>query len=86
MVDLPTPGLPVIPMMCARPVCGASAAITSRSAGWPSSTNEISRATARGAPALAASTRAGTSTDLRAISGSFSSDVAVVVELVTSLS
>ena len=43
-------------------LCGASAAITSRSAGWPSSTSEISRATARGDPALADSTRAGTST------------------------
>src|SRR5674476_664809 len=66
-VDLPTPGLPVIPKMCARPVCGASADITSRSAGWPSSTSEINRATARGEPALAASTRAGTSTGLLAI-------------------
>src|SRR5450631_245850 len=69
-VDLPTPGLPVMPKMCARPVWGARADITSRNAGWPSSTNEISRATARGAPALAASTRAGTSTDLLAISES----------------
>src|SRR5664280_1530387 len=69
-VDLPTPGLPVIPKMCARPVCGASVAITSRSAGWPSSTSEISRATARGAPALAASTRAGTSTGRDAITSS----------------
>src|SRR5665647_471195 len=67
IVDLPTPGLPVMPKMCARPVCGARAAITSRSAGWPSSTSEMSRATARGAPALAASTRAGTSTGLLAI-------------------
>src|SRR5665647_3380616 len=66
-VNLPTPGLPVTPRMCARPVCGARADITSRSAAWPSSTIEISRATARGAPALAASTRAGTSTDLLAI-------------------
>src|ERR1035437_7604216 len=66
-VDLSTPGLPVMPKMCARPVCCASAAITSRRAGWPSSTSEISRATARGAPALAASTRAGTSTGLLAI-------------------
>ncbi len=51
---MPTPGDPVIPMTQAWPVCGASAAITSRSAGCPSSTSEMSRATARGAPARAA--------------------------------
>src|SRR5688500_10650953 len=49
-------------MTCAPPVCGARAAITSRRAGCASSTSEISRATARGEPALADSTRAGTST------------------------
>ena len=32
-VDLPTPGEPVMPMICAWPACGASAAITSRSSG-----------------------------------------------------
>ena len=64
---MPTPGLPVIPMMWARPLYGASAAITSRRAGEPSSTSEIRRATARGDPALAASTRAGTSTGRRAM-------------------
>src|SRR5690242_5160166 len=61
-VDLPTPGLPVMPMTCAVPEWGASAAMTSRSAGWASSTSDIRRATARGEPALADSTRAGTST------------------------
>jgi hypothetical protein len=43
-------------MTRARPVWGASAAITSRRAGWASSTSEISRATARADPALAAAT------------------------------
>ena len=33
VVDLPTPGAPVSPSTCACPVCGASAAATSRSAG-----------------------------------------------------
>src|SRR5674476_1114265 len=65
---LPTPRLRASPLMAARPGCDDRADITHRSAGWPSSTSEISRATARGAPALAASTRAGTSTDLPAIS------------------
>src|SRR5665811_1972176 len=51
-VDLPTPGEPVIPTMWARPVCGASAALTSRSCGDASSTIEISRATARASPCL----------------------------------
>src|SRR6478735_4379911 len=66
VVDLPTPGEPVRPMTHALPAWGASAAITSRSDSWPSSTREIRRATARGEPALADSTRAGTSTDRRA--------------------
>ena len=48
VVDLPTPGEPVSPTTWARPAYGASAAITSRSAGRASSTSEISRATARG--------------------------------------
>src|SRR6476620_11297928 len=68
-VDLPTPGLPVMPMTWARPECGASAAMTSRSAGCASSTSEMSRATARGEPALAASTRAGPSTGRDALRG-----------------
>src|SRR5665811_2633223 len=59
-VDLPTPGEPVIPTMWARPVCGASAALTSRSCGDASSTIEISRATARASPACARSTSSGT--------------------------
>jgi hypothetical protein len=42
------PAHPVSPITCARPAYGASAAITSRSAGRASSTSEISRATARG--------------------------------------
>ena len=42
------PGEPVSPTTWAWPVCGASAAITSRSSGDASSTSEISRATARG--------------------------------------
>src|SRR4051794_17625396 len=50
-----------MPMTCAVPVCGASAAITSRSSGDSSSTSEISRATARASPARARSTRSGTS-------------------------
>ena len=53
----------------ALPAWGASAAITSRSDAWPSSTREMRRATARGEPALADSTRAGTSTDRRATLG-----------------
>src|SRR5205085_679303 len=60
-VDLPTPGDPVMPMTCALPVWGASAAITSRSRGDSSSTSEIRRATARASPARARSTRLGTS-------------------------
>ena len=36
VVDLPTPGGPVSPTTCARPVYGASAAATSRSSGPPS--------------------------------------------------
>ena len=62
VVDLPTPGAPVTPTTCARPASGAISAITSRRAGWASSTSEISRATARGRPSLAWATREGTST------------------------
>ena len=61
VVDLPTPGDPVSPRTCACPVCGASAAATSRSAGLASSTSEISRATERASPSRARSTSAGTS-------------------------
>src|SRR4051812_48784691 len=49
-----------MPMTWALPVCGASAAITSRSSGDSSSTREIRRATARASPARARSTRSGT--------------------------
>jgi hypothetical protein len=59
-VDLPTPGEPVMPTMCAEPVCGVSAALTSRRAGERSSTREISRATARASPARARSTSSAT--------------------------
>ena len=52
-VDLPTPGEPVSPITRARPVCGASAAATSRSGGEASSTSEISRATDRASPSRA---------------------------------
>src|SRR4051794_30000608 len=62
VVDLPTPGAPVSPMMRALPVRGASAAITGRSSGAASSTSEMSRATARAEPSDAASTRPSTST------------------------
>src|SRR3954447_16749625 len=58
-VDLPTPGEPLMPMTWRLPVCGASAAITSRSWGDSSSTSEIRRATARASPARARSTRSG---------------------------
>ena len=50
---LPTPGEPVSPRTCACPVCGASAAATSRSIGLASSTREISRATERASPSRA---------------------------------
>ncbi len=63
-VDLPTPGDPVIPTMCAAAPCpayGARPAITSRSSGEASSTSEISRATERASPSRAFSTSAGTS-------------------------
>ena len=53
VVDLPTPGEPVRPMTWAWPVCGDSAAATSRSAGLASSTSEISRATDRASPSRA---------------------------------
>src|ERR1700754_2561662 len=61
-VDLPTPGGPVRPTTWARPPYGASAAATSRSCPppdvpTPSSTREISRATARCSPRRARSTR-----------------------------
>ena len=59
-VDLPTPGEPVMPMIWACPVCGASRSATSRSAGEASSTSEISRATARASPACARSTSSAT--------------------------
>jgi hypothetical protein len=61
-VDLPTPGAPVSPITRARPVCGASAAATSRSRGEPFSTSEISLATDRASPARAPATSAPTST------------------------
>ncbi len=61
VVDLPTPGGPVRPTTCARPVCGASAAATAGRSGPPSSTSEISRATASCSPRRARSTRSGTS-------------------------
>ncbi len=60
-VDLPTPGDPVSPITRARPVCGASAAATSRSAGEASSTSEISRATDRASPSRARATSVSTS-------------------------
>src|SRR5215207_7294571 len=59
-VDLPTPGAPVTPTKWARPVCGVSAALTSRTSGERSSTSEISRATARASPAWARSTSSAT--------------------------
>src|SRR3712207_1751461 len=52
-------------MTWAEPVCGASAAATSRSAGLASSTSEISRATARASPSRARATRSATSTARR---------------------
>ena len=61
VVDLPTPGAPVMPTTWAPPVWGASAAMTSGRAGCWSSTSEMSRPTARDVPALASSTRTGTS-------------------------
>src|SRR4051794_18622408 len=60
VVDLPTPGGPVMPTTCACPACGVSAAITCRSSGEPSSTIETSRPTARASPARARATRSST--------------------------
>ena len=50
-VDLPTPGGPVTPIVCAWPVSGKSIPTSSRAAGSPSSTSEIARASARVSPA-----------------------------------
>src|SRR5215203_1725796 len=68
-VDLPTPGEPVRPTMCAPPVrppaYGASAAITSRSSGDPSSTWEIKRPIARASPSRARATSSSADSALR---------------------
>lgn len=57
VVDFPTPGDPVNPMTWAVPEVGASSAITSGTWTEPSSTHEMSRATARGSPVRVRSTR-----------------------------
>src|SRR5690606_33894064 len=61
VVDLPTPGEPVRPMMRALPVYGASSAAIAGTVSSPDSTNVISRATARGSPSRARLTSMGTS-------------------------
>src|SRR6266568_5894709 len=62
-VLLPTPGEPVSPTTYAEPAYGASAASSARSCGEPSSTWEISRATARGSPPRARSSSEATAVD-----------------------
>ncbi len=61
VVDLPTPGEPVMPMMLARPEVGASSRISAGTSGEPSSMSEIRRAMSRTRPARAPATSAGTS-------------------------
>src|SRR5690606_8742656 len=56
VVDLPTPGGPVRPMIRARPAAGASPAMISRSSGAAFSTRETARATARRSPRSTRST------------------------------
>ena len=50
-VDFPTPGAPVTPTTCARPVSGKSRRTSSRASGSPCSTSEIACASARVSPA-----------------------------------
>ncbi len=62
VVDLPTPGDPVMPMTLARPDVGRERRASARgTSGEPSSISEISRAMSRARPSRAPSTSVGTS-------------------------
>ncbi len=61
VVDLPTPGDPVMPMTLACPAVVASSPMRAGTSGPPSSMSEISRATSRVRPARAPATRLGRS-------------------------